>query len=198
MAQVEHYQKGVITVATDAPVREAAECMLMQGVGCVVVLAEDGHPVGVVTDRDLAVRVVAAGREAGITPVSAVMTHPVVTASPSDPIERVVEVMQSHGVRRVPVIGEKGVVGLVSLDDLLVALSGELRELGEAARREVRDTRRAARVEHFRRELRGTFQELEETFQGIVHRLESAGGHARERLVHELDAMRERIRKLVH
>ena len=76
MSQVDQYVQKAVTVSASAPVREAAEQMQKEGVGFVVVVAEDGHPLGLLTDRDLALRVVATGREAGITPTSAVMSHP--------------------------------------------------------------------------------------------------------------------------
>ena len=86
MPRVEHYRKNVICIRADASAKQAAERMRDEGVGSLVVLAEDEHPVGILTDRDLTLRVVGAGREAS-TPVSAVMSHPLVTLSPEDPLE---------------------------------------------------------------------------------------------------------------
>jgi signal-transduction protein with cAMP-binding, CBS, and nucleotidyltransferase domain len=197
MSQIVHYLKKAVTVPADAPVREAAERMRSDGVGYVLVLAEDGHPVGIATDRDLTLRVVAAGRETGITPVSAVMSRLTAVAAPTDLLEDVVERMAKHGIRRVPVVRGREVLGVVGLDDLLISLSVELHDIGEATRREVRDARRAAQIEQIRRELEDTFHEIEGAFQGVVEELEEVRTQAKERITREVEAVRDRIRRLL-
>jgi signal-transduction protein with cAMP-binding, CBS, and nucleotidyltransferase domain len=197
MSQIEHYLKKAVTVPTDAPVRAAAEQMRGEQVGYVVVLAEDGHPVGIVTDRDLTLRVVAAGREAGITPVSAVMSPLRAVCAPTELLGEVVERMAEHGVRRVPVVHENAVLGIVGLDDLLIALSEELHDIGEATRREVRDARRAAQIEQVRRELKDTFQEIEGAFHEVLEELEVVRTQAQERITQEVEAVRDRVRRLL-
>jgi CBS domain-containing protein len=99
--------------------------MLRSHVGAVVVV-QAGRPVGIVTDRDLALRVVAAGRS-GDTPVRDVMSENLVTVRFDAQLDDVALRMREQGVRRVPIVDAAGaLVGLVSLDDLYVLLSGEL------------------------------------------------------------------------
>jgi CBS domain-containing protein len=196
MPELEHYRKSVVTVSADTSVGEAAERMREEGVGCLVVLAEDRHPVGIVTDRDLTIRVVAAGRDAK-TPVSAVMSHPLVTLAPNDRIERFVEHMGAQGFRRIPVVREKEVVGLVTLDDLLVALGEELGNLGEATRREFRSARRAARMTHVRREIEETVEDLQKGVRKLLPQLERVTGEAREALAKKVDGIRDRLKRLM-
>jgi CBS domain-containing protein len=197
MSQVKQYLKKAVTVSTDTPVRDAAGLMRSEGVGYVVVQVEDGHPVGIVTDRDLTLRVVAAGREAGVTPVSAVMSRLKAVASPDELLQDVVERMAQHGVRRVPVVHDDRVLGIVILDELLITLAAELHDIGEATRREVRDARRAAQIEQIRRELEDTFHEIEGAFQEVVEELEEVRTQAKDRITREVEAVRDRIRRLL-
>ena len=116
--------KNPCTVSPDAPVSEAARLMKEEDVGIVPVVervggAETrGRLVGVVTDRDIAVRHVAEGRTTD-TPVRDVMSGGVKTASPDDSVESVMALMGREQVRRIPVVDERGsLVGVVSQADL--------------------------------------------------------------------------------
>ena len=112
------------TVTPDTPVSEAARLMKEEDVGMVPVIervggAETrGRLVGVITDRDIAIRTVAEGR-ASDSPVRDVMSSGVRTATPGDSVESVMELMGREQVRRVPIIDERGsLVGVVSQADL--------------------------------------------------------------------------------
>jgi CBS domain-containing protein len=112
------------TVSPDTPVSEAARLMKEEDVGIVPVVervggAETrGRLVGVVTDRDIAIRHVAESR-ASDAPVRDVMSGGVKTASPDDSVEQVMELMGREQVRRIPVVDERGsLVGVVSQADL--------------------------------------------------------------------------------
>ena len=116
--------KNPHTVTPDTPVSEAARLMKEEDVGIVPVVervggAETrGRLVGVITDRDIAVRHVAEGRSAD-TPVRDVMSGGVKTAGPDDSVDSVMTLMGSEQVRRVPVVDERGsLVGMVSQADL--------------------------------------------------------------------------------
>jgi CBS domain-containing protein len=105
--------------------------MLRHHVGAVVVV-EGGRPVGILTDRDLALRLLAAGREAQ-TPVREVMSGDPVTARVDEQLDAVAVRMRHHGVRRLPIVDDDGaLVGLVSLDDLYVLFAGELSATAQA------------------------------------------------------------------
>ncbi|NUO38067.1 MAG: CBS domain-containing protein [Gemmatimonadaceae bacterium] len=112
------------TVSPETPVSEAARLMKEEDVGIVPVVervggAETrGRLVGVVTDRDIAIRHVAEGR-ASDAPVRDVMSGGVKTATPEDSVEMVMELMGREQIRRIPVVDERGsLVGVVSQADL--------------------------------------------------------------------------------
>ena len=100
------------------PVREAAEKMRELGVGFLPVI-DDGRCVGVVTDRDITVRVTAEGRDPARAKVEEAMTPSFISCSPSDEFEHAEELMQRNQVRRLLVVGERqDLVGVVSLGDV--------------------------------------------------------------------------------
>lgn len=112
------------TVSPDTPVSEAARLMKEEDVGMIPVIervggAETrGRLVGVITDRDIAIRTVAEGR-ASDSPVRDVMSSGVRTAKPDDSVESVMELMGREQVRRVPIVDERGsLVGVVAQADL--------------------------------------------------------------------------------
>lgn len=106
------------TVSTDDTVLRAAEIMRDDDVGDVIVLDGEGGPKGIVTDRDIAVRAVAEGRDPGSTPVMDVCTSDLVTISPDDDEESAARMMREHAVRRLPVVENGRVVGAISIGDL--------------------------------------------------------------------------------
>ncbi|MFC4616388.1 CBS domain-containing protein [Cellulomonas sp. H30R-01] len=107
-----------ITVETTATVREAAELMREHDVGDLVVV-EQGRLVGIVTDRDLVVRVLAVGGGSN-DPVGQVATGSPVVVGPDDDLVGAARLMATHAVRRLPVVREGEVVGVLSLGDLAV------------------------------------------------------------------------------
>ena len=103
--------------------RAVAQTMATQDIGALVV-AEGGVPVGIVTDRDLVVRGLAAGIGAG-APVGQLATDELVTVRPDDDIAEVIQIMRDKAVRRVPVVDGDQAVGVVSIGDLAVALDAD-------------------------------------------------------------------------
>lgn len=97
----------------------AARAMRDEDVGAVVVVS-NGQPEGIVTDRDIVVRAVADEREPGDTSVAEVMTRNVVALAPTDSVDRAAALMREHSVRRLPVVDNGRVAGIVSLGDLAV------------------------------------------------------------------------------
>src|ERR1700690_2859845 len=102
---------------------EAARLMRTHHVGDLVVVDEPGAertPLGIITDRDLVVEVLAGGLDPATTPLGSLMHRPVVIASESEDSSAVIERMRVHGVRRLPVVDHAGsLVGIVTLNDLL-------------------------------------------------------------------------------
>jgi CBS domain-containing protein len=109
--------ESVVTAEPDRTVREIAELMRERNVGSVV-LVRDSRPVGFVTDRDLALSVIADGRDLS-DHVADHASSPVITADPGMNVEECADLMVRHGVRRLVVIDGDRLTGIVTLDDLV-------------------------------------------------------------------------------
>ena len=107
----------VETVKATDPLQYALKRIVKKNIGCVVVV-EGKKPVGIVTERDVSRRV-AKSPKLLVIQVRRVMSSPLITATPSTPIDKAVYLMAKHGIRRLPVIDKEGLVGLVSERDLL-------------------------------------------------------------------------------
>ncbi len=118
-----------VTIHVDASVREAAQRMRDEGVGCLVVIERADELVGIVTDRDLATRVVAKPEPIREVRVGQVMSAPVICLDAEDPLDLACETMRTRGVRRLPVIARQRLVGILALDDVLGLLAQGLDEL---------------------------------------------------------------------
>lgn len=126
----------VATASRNETVRTVADRMAEHNVGTVVVV-EDEKPVGIVTDRDLAVRVLAAGLDAETTPADDIMTEQVRSLDEGTPIEDGLAAMKGSGVRRIVVTGEDGkLAGILALDDILELLVEEAERIGAILRKE--------------------------------------------------------------
>ena len=120
----------VFTCGKDTTVQEASRLMSMRRVGSLVIT--DGDTVeGIFTERDVMNRVVAQGRDAARTRVGEVMTTDVITVSPDAPLEDVEAIMRRHRIRHLPVVGERGLLGLVSIGDVLVYHAESRKEMVE-------------------------------------------------------------------
>jgi len=123
--------------------------MRQKHVGDVVVVNDPDServPLGVVTDRDLAIEVLGHGRDAATTTVASLMRTPVVIAKDSEDTRAVIERMHAHGVRRIPVVDARGVLlGIVTLDDLLKSLLSDMQLLLETETRAQRREQSARR-----------------------------------------------------
>jgi len=106
-----------ITLTADRPVIDAATAMKENNIGDVIVMTE-GKMCGVVTDRDIVVRVIAQGREPQTTKLGDVCSRDVASVGPDDDVDRVIDVVRKRSVRRVPVLDGGKPVGIVSIGDL--------------------------------------------------------------------------------
>jgi CBS domain-containing protein len=103
-----------------------------------VVVARDEVPLGIVTDRDLAVRVLAEGRDAENVPLEVVMSPYPAFLTKQRTVDEAVTTMREFGVRRLPVVDELGrLEGMLSLDDLLMLMSRQMSDISEAIRVEL-------------------------------------------------------------
>lgn len=105
-----------ITVPTDATLIEAAQVMRDADIGDVIV-AENGVVKGIITDRDIVVRGVAAEHSPADTPVGVVCSGDPITVTPEDDVRRAVTLMRQYAIRRLPVVDGGGLVGVISLSD---------------------------------------------------------------------------------
>jgi CBS domain-containing protein len=117
--------QGVVTADTDDSLRRVGELMRDRNVGSVVI-CEAGRPVGVMTDRDLALAVVADAVEAEAS-VGDHASRPLVTGEVEMDIEEAVALMVQHHIRRLPVTQGETLVGIVTIDDLAVR-AGDLHQ----------------------------------------------------------------------
>jgi len=110
-------------ISADEPVSEVARKMADDDYGALPVCDGEGHLEGMVTDRDLVVKVIAAGRDPQSTSVGEIAKQPeVVTIGADDPGEEAIRTMKDHGVRRLPVIDGNRLVGMVSQADIARAM----------------------------------------------------------------------------
>lgn len=122
--------RDTVIMKRDETIGEAAQLMRRNHVGDVVVIEErDGLniPVGIVTDRDLVVEIMATGLDAAVITVGDMMEQELVTVKESVGVFEAIQYMRSKMVRRLPVVDENGaLMGILALDDLLELLSEEL------------------------------------------------------------------------
>lgn len=128
-------RRGVQTIEEGRSVAEAAGLMCDHSVGALVITDGSGiTPLGVITDRDL-VWMIAEGLDPRESTVSQFVRTELETASVNDSLSDVTRKMREHGVRRLPIVDlERRLVGIISLDDILVVLGGELADVAAAIR----------------------------------------------------------------
>jgi CBS domain-containing protein len=130
-------KREVDCAESDESVSRAADRMRDRMVGCLVVLNKARQPIGILTDRDVTLRIVAANRDPCTTTVEEVMTREPKIAKEETSIERAVSLMRRGAFRRLPVIDDAGeLIGLVTLDDILMSLCDEFSSIGALLDRE--------------------------------------------------------------
>ncbi|MBI1900852.1 MAG: CBS domain-containing protein [Planctomycetia bacterium] len=118
--------RNVDVIEPEQSAQVAAGRMHTHNIGCLLVVDEHRQPVGMLTDRDLAVRVVAPARDAATTTVREVMTKPVASVAHNASLETALAAMRAGPYRRLAVVNASGqLAGLITLDDILGHLSAE-------------------------------------------------------------------------
>lgn len=112
--------EGVITAGRDESALAVARTMRDRGVGSVVVTDAQGDPAGIVTDRDLVVRVLAADVVASELSIGEFATTPLVSGELEMELEEAAALMVRHRVRRLPIVDDGRLAGIVTLDDIAV------------------------------------------------------------------------------
>jgi len=123
MKAQEIMSKNPTCVTADTPLVDAARLMKTENIGVVPVVESTGSKrlVGVLTDRDIAIRAVAEGRDGATTSVGHVMSSNVRTSAPDDSVEDVMDLMGREQVRRIPIVDDRGnLVGIVAQADIVL------------------------------------------------------------------------------
>ena len=132
MKAVDICRKPAVTAAAATSIVEVASLMRANHVGSVVVVSDNGErkPMGIVTDRDIVVEVIALGLDAATMTAGDIMSRsPVVSEADAD-VLWALKVMRDRGVRRLPVVDNDGTLyGIIALDDLLEAAAGSLQDV---------------------------------------------------------------------
>ncbi len=126
--------RNVVFIDKEGSIVEAAQLMRSHHVGTLVVVdpsqGKNSNPVGILTDRDLVIEIIAQEVDINSATVGDVMSGDLVTARESDDLLDTIKVMRSKGVRRVPVIAQdESLVGIVSVDDIIDILSEQLSDV---------------------------------------------------------------------
>ena len=137
--------RDVVVTRSGTTVLEAARLMAQNHVGNLVVVEDvNGRrvPVGIITDRDIVRNVVAEGLDAGVFTLGDLGVRELVTVAEDQGIYECMQQMRINGIRRLPVVDRKGgLVGIISLDDLIQLLAEEMTELAKViVREQVRET----------------------------------------------------------
>lgn len=114
--------KNLITVEAEDTVKKAVELMDKHDIGCLVVI-DYGNPVGIVTERDMLKKVVVERKDPGRTKVGNIMSAPLVTSHPQAEIRDAVRLMNERRIKKLPVIEDGNLIGLVSLTDVMRSLA---------------------------------------------------------------------------
>jgi len=141
-------KRHVVTATPATSLSELSQLMRSNHVGCIVVLAEGGSrkPVGIITDRDIVIEVVAMGLNPETVTAGEVMTPSPVVSKQDDDALWALKVMRDRGVRRLPVINDQGALtGLLSFDDLMQHFGTTLGDIAQVigTERVVESARRA-------------------------------------------------------
>ncbi len=125
--------KRVITVTPEATVLDAAKKMVRGRAGSVIVVSE-GKPIGILTDSDIIKKVVSKDMKPSEVKVDDIMTSPIITARPEEDMLEVQRKMAFYKVKRIPVVEEGEVIGIITTTDIAMASPGMIETLRELLR----------------------------------------------------------------
>jgi CBS domain-containing protein len=128
--------KTVVTISPDATVLDAAKLMQSQHIGSLVVI-DEFRPIGMLTDRDIVLKLVANEKKPGETAVKSIMTANPTMVNVNYDVLDAVRLMRNRGVRRLPVVDEhRHLIGIITMDDVLAAFGTEVGDLAGAVQKE--------------------------------------------------------------
>ena len=123
----------VVTSFKETMVEQVATLMDSNAIGSIVIIDEGGKPVGIITERDIVVRVVAKGLSPAKTRAGAMMSAPLITVTPDTDINEAAKVMRQHRIRRLIVMDRGEMVGLVGSNDIVSIIPTLIAIISETA-----------------------------------------------------------------
>ena len=141
MSAGEYCNREVVVVLKSEPVSEAISLMRSHHVGDVVVVettATGAKPVGILTDRDIVLEILAEGVDLGTVSIGDVMSYELVTVTEDTKLIGTIKLMREKSVRRIPVVNQQGELeGLLSVDDILELLAEQLTDIVDLINKEL-------------------------------------------------------------
>jgi CBS domain-containing protein len=135
MSISKYVNRNVCSLSEDASLSEAVTLMKDKNVGSIVIVksvTSDPTPVGVLTDRDIVIKLLADEVNLKIISVKDTLTSTVCAIKEQEGMDETIELMCDNAVRRIPIVNEQGqLTGIVTLDDLIVALANKMHHLSE-------------------------------------------------------------------
>ena len=133
MSIAEFSTKYVITAPEGETVFDAAKLMSERGVGSIVVADLDKKPIGMVTDRDIVLKVIVQGKDPKFTNLKEIMTKDIIILSQDRGFFETTKIMSEMGIRRIPIVDHDGkLTGIISLDDMILVFGEELSNIANA------------------------------------------------------------------
>ncbi|MBP7370700.1 MAG: CBS domain-containing protein [Arenimonas sp.] len=121
LALLNNKSAQIHSVGSNETVLDAIKLMAEKHIGSVLVM-DNGQLVGIATERDYARKVILLGRNSNETPVSSIMSYPVMTVLPTDTVSHCMTLMNTHKIRHLPVLDNNQIIGLISIGDLVKAV----------------------------------------------------------------------------
>jgi len=114
----DYMKKDLASISSEASALEASKVMVKKNMGYLIVL-ENGKPVGIMTEKDLIIKVMSAEKDPKKVKASQVMSSPLVTVDPDNDISKAIDVMKKHSFRRLPVVKSGIIYGVFTAEDLV-------------------------------------------------------------------------------
>ncbi|NLZ29586.1 MAG: CBS domain-containing protein [Methanomicrobiales archaeon] len=125
-------REQVVAISPDTLAVDVAKIMAEKNVGSAIVVGTDGRPLGILTDRDLVIRVLTQNANPGTVRTEEIMTRDVVTFPDSMGVYEAIRKMADRGIRRMPVVDDAGkLTGIVTMDDMIRMLGEEMALIAE-------------------------------------------------------------------
>lgn len=123
--------KKVVRATSDTTLEQIAKLMQENDVGCVPICNQENHVIGFVTDRDIITRCVATNKNCSQTKASDIMTTKVIKTTPDTAIDEATQTMSTNQIRRLPVIENNQIVGMLTIGDLAQSQNIQPQEVGD-------------------------------------------------------------------